>query len=108
MDVTYNINNPTSSPVKFEWYIGAPQKNKWILYEKKSIPDAYNSTQKVSIPVGNWGSKSLGMIHYVQLLDSSTGDVLAQDSAVLSFTPGSAKVAESVIDIEEEILKTKT
>jgi len=46
-----------------------------------AIAVRYNSTPKVSIPVGNWGLKSFGMIHYVQLLNSSTGDVLAQDSA---------------------------
>lgn len=105
MIVKLDISNPTINPVAFEWYIGLPQSGKWVTEAKVSIPAGYNETRKIMIPVGNWGSSPLGLVHYVHLLDPVTKEVLAQDAAVFSYSPGLALSTQQV-DITEEIRKT--
>ncbi|MCZ7357701.1 MAG: hypothetical protein O8C66_00965 [Candidatus Methanoperedens sp.] len=105
MMVTLNITNPTTNPVAFEWYIGVPQSNKWVTKAKASLPAGYNKTHTIPIPVGNWGSSPFALVHYVQLLDPATKDILAQDAAVIAYSPITMNAPR--VDIEEELMKQR-
>jgi predicted phosphodiesterase len=105
MIITLNIDNPTSNPWTFDWYIGIPQSNTWASYVHASIPPGYSNTHTIPIPIGNWGSSPFGLVHYVHLLDSGTGEVLVQDSALVSYSPTGAKILK--LDIAKEIMRTK-
>ena len=105
MVVTLDITNPSSNPVTFEWYIGVPQSNTWVTYASVPIPPGYSNTHTIPIPVGNWGPSSLGLVHYVHILESGTEEVLAQGSATFRYSTGSA--VTSKVNIAKEIMKTK-
>ena len=106
MMVTLNIDNPTSNPVMFGWYIGVPQSSTWVTYASAPISPGYSNTHSIPIPVGNWGPSPLGLVHYVHILDTGTGEVLAQDSATFAYSPTSAIVVNSKVDIVKEIKKS--
>lgn len=105
MNVTLNITNPTANPVALEWYIGVPQSNNWITKAKVSIPAGYSNTYTIPMPVGNWGPSPLGLVHYVHLLNPTTQDVLAQDSAVFAYRPIATSALK--VDIVEELTKQR-
>lgn len=105
MTVTLNIENPTSNPVDLEWYIGVPQSNKWVTKAKASIPVGYNKTHTIPMPVSNWGPSPFGLVHYVQLLNPTTKDVLAQNAAVFAYSPIATSGPQ--VDIAEELMKQR-
>ncbi len=106
MNVTLNINNPTASPVTLEYYIGIPQMNKWIYKYISIIPAGHNETKIVPMPVRNYGSKPFGLINYALMLNSNTGEVLSQDSALVVYKPhehwGNKKY-DAAEDIEKSV-----
>ena len=104
MIITLNIENPTSNPATFEWYIGVPQANTWVRFARATIPSGYSDTHTIPIDVGNWGPSPLGLVHYVHLFNSSTKEVLAQDSAIFAYSPSGAVTSE--VDIAKEIKKS--
>lgn len=103
MTVTLNINNPTSDPVRFEWYIGIPQANIWVRLASITIPTGYDETHTIPIPVGNWGSKPVGFVQYIHLLNSK-GEVLAQDTATFSYSPSISPMSD--VNTVKEIKKS--
>jgi len=105
MAITLNIDNPTANTVTFDWYIEVPQSNKSILYKKGSIAPGYSNTHTIPIPVYNLGPSPFGLVHYVHLLDSGSGEVLAQDSVVVAYSPGGAETSE--VDIAETIKNSR-
>lgn len=105
MNVILNISNPTSNPVAFEWYIGLPKSDKWVTEAKTSLPAGYSETHTIVIPVGIWGPLPIGLVHYAHLLDPVTKEVLAQDAAVFSYSPG-IPTRTLQVGIPEEIRKT--
>lgn len=105
MTVTLNITNPTGNPVDLEWYIGVPQSNIWVTKAKASIPAGYSQTQTITIPVSNWGSSPLGLVHYVHLLEPATKEVFAQDTAEFAYSPIATGAPQA--DISEELRNEK-
>ena len=104
MTVSLDIANPTSDPVTFEWYIGAPQLDIWVTYASAPIPVGFDNSYTIPIPISDWGPTPFGLVHYVHMLDPVSGDVLVQDVALCAYRPGVGKAMP--VDIEEEIIKT--
>lgn len=104
MNVTLNIDNPTANPVTFDWYIGVPHSNTWVTCASAPIPAGYNNIHTILIPVGNWGPSPFGIVHYVHMLDSGTGEVLVQDATTFAYSPGGAVTSE--VDIAKKIKKS--
>lgn len=115
MSVTVDIVNPTSEAVTFEWYIGAPQLYVWVPCARETIPAGFNKSSTIPIPFGDWGPTPFGIVHYVQLLDPVSGDVLAQDVALCIYytecygsskpvSPGEAKkITKKITETIEKV-----
>ena len=104
MTVTLNISNPLSNPITLEWYVGIPKSKLWLIYASAPIPAGYSKTHIIPIPVDNWGPASLGLVHYAHLLDSVTGEVLAQNSATFAYNPGDEATSE--VEIANQIIES--
>ena len=100
------IDNPTTSPVTFNMYLGVPQMAYWGTIASASIPAGFSYSDDLPFPVGDWGSTPFGMVWYVELTDG-TGEVLDGDVATCAYSPYMAvgKTSDAVGAIEESIRK---
>lgn len=92
MKVTININNPSANSVVFEQYAIVPQKSLTKLIKKMTVPSGNTTTLTTLLTVGNWSSKPFGALWYVHLLNSTSGDILAQDNTMWIYTPSPIKL----------------
>ena len=100
------IDNPTASPVTFNWHLGVPQLAYWGTIASAPIPAGFSYSDDLPFPVGDWGSTPFGMVWYVELTDG-TGEVLDSDAATCAYSPDVAvnKTLDAVGAIEKSIRK---
>jgi len=92
MKVSVNISNPSASNVIYELYIGAPQFSYWKSFERKTLSSGeYSFTY--SLKLGNFSSSFSG-IWFGHLLNSTSGEVLAQDDALWIYNQIGVKVSK--------------
>ena len=104
MTVTINITSP--SPHTFEWFIGIPQFDIWAKVANVPIPAGFDSSYTIPIPVGDWGTTSFGIVHYVHLLDPDD-IVVVTDVACCDYQTHPLTLEKAMpVDIEKEIRKT--
>lgn len=100
------IDNPTTSPVTFNWYLGVPQLAYWGTMASASIPAGFSYSGDSTFPVGDWGPTPFGMVWYVELTDG-TGEVLDSTAATCAYSPGVgvSKTSDAVGAIKESSRK---
>lgn len=106
MTATTFIDNPTTYPVTFHQYVGAPRFAYWRLVTSESIPAGYSGSVDESITIGDWGATSFNMVWYVKLTDG-TGEVFDGGTATCTYSPDVtvSKTSDAVGAIEKSIRK---
>ncbi|MFQ6072702.1 MAG: hypothetical protein ACE5KT_08410, partial [Methanosarcinales archaeon] len=86
-------SNPSASSVIYELYLGVPQFKYWKSFERKILSSGeYSFTY--SLKLGNFSSSFSG-IWFGHLLNSTSSEVLAQDSALWIYDPIGVKVSKT-------------
>jgi len=103
MNVTINISSPANHT--FEWYIGIPQFDIWTRVASVPIPAGFDGSYTIPISVGDWGTTSFGIVHYVHLLDPED-NVVVTDVACCDYQTHPLPMGEkTAVDVAEEITK---
>jgi len=86
MIITIKLKNPSVAPpmdVGFVWYLWLPGLSYWdpVMASPLLLPEGYDETFIIPLPIGNWGETSFSACWVVALLEPSTLDVIDMDYA---------------------------
>jgi hypothetical protein len=111
MLVTIELRNPgTDVDVVFVWYLWLPEFDYWhqVMASPLSLPEGYDETFDIPLPIGNWGGMSFYAWWVVALLEPSTWDVIDMDYALWFYlaTGGSSISPDAFAEqVEKAILE---
>jgi len=108
MTVTIAFRNPGGYAVNtyFLWYFGLPDYDYWIpvMQTPFTLPPDYNQSFNVSMPIGTWSDYSFNASWYVALYNTTTSEVVFEDTADWRYVVPS-KIAKGEGIMPEEIAK---
>ena len=100
MTVSIHLRNPgAETEMHFTWVLELPEYN-WSkpikVLPDLPLPEGYDQTFNIDIPVGYWGGTAFQAIWAVALLDPVTSEVISYDDACWKYQPmgGAAEIQE--------------
>ena len=116
MNITIGFKNPTPDSIDtyFIWYFGLPDYGYWtpVMTTPLTLPAGFDQLHYFSLAIGDWGDYSFNASWYVALYNTTTLEVLSEDTADWRYVPAKERARDGnelmpeVEEIAGEISKT--